>query len=68
MSYTASVPKRPPLGIRFENDEQEALERAAKADDRPTSALGRRIILEWLRAHGWLNDGPKLGPKPKNEL
>ena len=58
MSYTASMTKKPPLGIRFEPDEQAALEAAAKADERPTSALGRKIILDWLRANGWL---PKAG-------
>ena len=57
MSYTPSMTKKPPLGIRFEPDEQEALERAAKADTRPTSAMGRKIILDWLKANGWL-------PKP----
>ena len=63
MSYTAPVTRRPPLGIRFENDEQEALERAAALDDRPVSAMGRKIILDWLRTNGFLPEGPKLGPK-----
>ena len=62
MSYTAPVTKRPPLGIRFENDEQEALERAAALDDRPVSAMGRKIILDWLRANGHLGTAPNLAP------
>jgi hypothetical protein len=68
MSYTAPMTKKPPLGIRFEPYEQDALEAAAKADDRPTSALGRKIILDWLRANGWLGDGPALGPKPPSAV
>ncbi len=65
MSYTAPVTKRPPLGIRFDQHEQEALEAAAKADERPTSALGRKIILAWLRGNGWL---PNEGPKPPSAV
>lgn len=48
--------KKKPLGIRFEDAEGEALGRAVKAEDRAMSALGRKIIVEWLRRHGWLPD------------
>ena len=54
MSYTASVTKEPALGIRLELDEKAALDRAAKADQRTLSAMGRKIIADWLRANGWL--------------
>lgn len=57
-------PKKTPLGVRFQPHEIAALEAAAKADDRPISALVRRVALEWLRAHGWLApEMNKVGPK-----
>ena len=68
MSYTAPMTKRPPLGIRFEDQEQDALERAAAADQRPTSAMGRKIITDYLREKGWLTASPKLGPKPQGDV
>jgi predicted transcriptional regulator len=37
------------FSIRLADEEREALERAAQADDRPVSALARKIIMEWLR-------------------
>ena len=43
-----------PLGIRLETSERAALDRAAIADQRPLSALGRRIITDWLKQNGWL--------------
>jgi hypothetical protein len=46
--------KNTPLGIRLEDEERDALERAALADDRSMSALGRKILVEWLRKNGWL--------------
>ena len=46
--------KDPALGIRLETDEREALERAAKADERALSAMGRKILVEWLRTNGWM--------------
>ncbi len=42
------------LGIRLEPDERDALERASKADERALSAMGRKIIVEWLRTNGWM--------------
>jgi hypothetical protein len=38
----------PTLTIRFPAKERAALERAAKAQDRPATALARKIIVEWL--------------------
>ena len=46
--------KTEPIGIRFTPEERAALERAAQADERSMSALGRKVILEWLRKGGWL--------------
>ena len=42
------------LGIRLEPDERDALDRAATADERALSAMGRKIIVEWLRTNGWM--------------
>ena len=46
--------KDPALGIRLEPDERDALDRASKADERALSAMGRKIIVEWLRSNGWM--------------
>lgn len=53
------------LGIRLESDEKCALEAAAKADDRLISALARKILLDWMRQHGWLasTNGTREAPK-----
>ena len=56
------------LGIRLEPDEREALERAAKADERALSAMGRKIIVEWLRTNGWMPErrqAPRDNPRAK---
>ena len=44
------------IGVRFEPDEEDALIRAAAEDDRPKSALVRKVFVAWLRANGWLKD------------
>jgi len=49
-----STTKADPLGIRLDPEEREALERAAKHDERPLSAMGRKAIVAWLRQYGWL--------------
>lgn len=59
MSHPVAVAKDPALGIRLEPDERAALERAAKDDQRSLSALGRKIIVAWLREKGWLKDQPQ---------
>ena len=48
--------KTDPIGVRFSTDERAALEKAAAADDRSMSALARKIVVEWLRANGWLQE------------
>jgi uncharacterized protein (DUF1778 family) len=50
------------IGIRLEEDERAALERAAAADDRPLSALARKMIVDALRRGGWLAK-VKKGPR-----
>ena len=42
------------LNIRLDDEEMDALSRAAMDDDRPTSALARRVLINWLRDNGWL--------------
>ena len=37
------------FSIRLSDQEREALERAAKADDRPVTAMARKIIADWLK-------------------
>jgi len=54
MSDKPKRPKSDALGVRFDETEREALRKAAEADDRPMSALVRKIVGEWLRRHGWL--------------
>ncbi len=56
--------KDPALGIRLEPDERAALERAAKADERALSAMGRKIIVEWLRTNGWMQERRQLAREP----
>lgn len=43
-----------PLGVRVEPEIKEALERAAKDDDRSTSSLVERILKQWLVEKGYL--------------
>jgi hypothetical protein len=52
--YNNPMGKAPSIGIRLEDPEREALERAARADARSISGLGRKIIAEWLAKNGWL--------------
>ena len=57
-----------PLGIRLETSERAALDQAARADQRPLSALGRRIITDWLRQNGWLEAQPgPAAPEAANQ-
>ena len=51
--------KNSPLNIRLEPAEKDALARAAQDDGRPLSALGRKIIAEWLKKNGWLGEAKK---------
>lgn len=47
--------KTAPLGFRVEQDLKEALERAAKDDDRSVSSLVERILKSWLTEKGYLS-------------
>jgi hypothetical protein len=46
--------KSSPIGFRVEPELKEALERAAKADDRSVSSLVERILKQWLTEKGFL--------------
>jgi hypothetical protein len=46
-----------PLGVRVEPQIKEALERAAKDDDRSVSSLVERILRAWLTEAGYLPKG-----------
>lgn len=37
------------FSIRLGADERAALEKAAQAEDRPVTAMARKIITDWLR-------------------
>jgi hypothetical protein len=54
MLYITPMSKTDTIGMRLEPDEKQALERAAKADDRKLSAIARMIVVAWLRDNGWL--------------
>jgi predicted transcriptional regulator len=42
----------PMFSFRLSAELQEALKRAAEADDRSPSALARKIITDWLKRQG----------------
>lgn len=46
--------KNDALGVRLEDQERAALERAAVAEDRKLSAMARKIIVSWLKENGFL--------------
>jgi len=46
--------KKAALGFRITDEVKEALERAAKADDRSVSSLVERILKAWLMEKGFL--------------
>ena len=58
--------KDPALGIRLEPDERDALDRASKADERALSAMGRKIIVEWLRSNAWMPERRQVPREAKN--
>ncbi len=59
MSYAPLMAKEQNLNIRMDEAEITALKAAAADDDRPYSALARRILSAWLREKGWLKDPSK---------
>jgi hypothetical protein len=46
--------KTPSLGIRVQPATKEALERAAAEDVRSVSSLVEKILVDWLKAKGYL--------------
>ena len=46
--------KLAPIGVRLTPAAKKALEKAAMADARPVAALAQKIIMEWLKANGFL--------------
>jgi hypothetical protein len=56
--------KRPTILLRLDEDAKAALIKAARADDRSSQYLLEKIVLEWLRARGFLAkpDHDKKGP------
>jgi len=48
------VGKTPSLGVRVQPDTKAALEKAAQDDLRSVSSLIEKILVEWLRAKGYL--------------
>jgi hypothetical protein len=48
------MPKTPSLGVRVEPETKAALEKAAKDDLRSVSSLVEKILVQWLRSHGYL--------------
>lgn len=55
--YIGRMAKTKHIGVRFDQAAREALERAARVDDRSMAALIRKVIEEWLRKNGHLKDG-----------
>ncbi len=51
--------KTPSLGIRVQPEIKAALQKAAEADMRSVSSLIEKILTEWLRANGHLNEGKR---------
>jgi len=47
-------PKDTPLGFRIPSEVKQALEKAAKAEDRSVSNLVLRILIEWLKRRKYL--------------
>lgn len=46
--------KTPSLGVRLQPQTKAALEKAAADDMRSVSSLVEKILVEWLRANGYL--------------
>ena len=43
-----------PLSIRFDADVRVALDKAAADDMRPAGVLVQKVMIEWLKARGYL--------------
>ncbi len=46
--------KTSPLGVRVQPETKAALEKAAKSDVRSVSSLIEKILVDWLKAKGYL--------------
>jgi predicted transcriptional regulator len=47
-------PEKIIFSVRLDTAEREALEEAAKADERPAAVIVRRLIRDFLKAGGWM--------------
>jgi hypothetical protein len=47
-------PTKPSFSVRLDDNERAALDKAAKAEDRPAAYIVRRVLLAWLKAKGFL--------------
>jgi hypothetical protein len=54
VEFGVAMTKRHTRGFRLDDEELDALNRAAEADDRKPAALMSKIVVDWLRAKGWL--------------
>lgn len=48
------MPKTLSLGVRVQPDTKTALEKAAKDDMRSVSSLIEKVLVDWLRAKGYM--------------
>jgi hypothetical protein len=56
--------KRPTILLRLDEDAKTALFKAAKADDRSAQYVLEKIVVDWLRANGFL-DKPDAATRPR---
>jgi hypothetical protein len=54
-----NMAKTAALSIRVSPEVKDAIERAAEADSRPVASMAEKILVEWLRAHGYLKPAKK---------
>ena len=57
--------EKPALSARVDAELKDALERAAKDDDRSTSSLLVKIVREWLTARGYLSAEAPAGGRSR---
>jgi len=44
------------IAIRVEPEVRDAIERAAKADQRSLSSMVAKVLADWAKTHGWLKE------------
>ena len=54
LSVKVGMAKTPSLGVRVQPETKAALEQAAKDDLRSVSSMVEKILVEWLKARGYL--------------